>query len=166
MRAWHWIFLLLLVGGLVGCDQVTKGVAESELRGAGPTSLVSGFLELSYTQNRDMAFSLLHPLLGPAARYPLLVLAKILGASVALTLLIQRRNVATWTERVGLASIIAGALGNLVDRVMRGYVVDFIHASYWPVFNVADVAVSVGVGLLLLSWAWPPQRTSDADTPG
>jgi signal peptidase II len=155
MRAWHWALILLFVGGLVGCDQVTKEVAENELRGNGAMSLVSGVLELTYTQNRDMAFSLLHPLLSPAARYPLLVLAKLLGAGVAFALLVQRRNVASLVERLGLAGVIAGALGNLVDRVGRGYVVDFIHVTHWPVFNVADIAVTVGVGLVLLAWRQP-----------
>lgn len=166
MRVWHWALVLLLVGALVGCDQVTKEVAESELRGNGATSLVSGVIELTYTQNRDMAFSLLHPLVGPDARYPLLVLAKVLGAGVALALLVQRRNVASLMERLGLASVIAGALGNLVDRVGRGYVVDFIHVTHWPVFNVADIAVTVGVGLLLLAWrqpGTPARRGRDRD---
>jgi len=58
---------------------------------------------------------------------------------------------ATRAVRLGLVLILAGALGNLGDRLFRGYVVDFIHVSHWPVFNVADICVSVGAALLL--WA-------------
>jgi signal peptidase II len=47
--------------------------------------------------------------------------------------------------------VLGGALGNMVDRIVRGYVVDFIHVKGWPIFNVADIAVVVGVGLMLLS---------------
>jgi Signal peptidase (SPase) II len=51
-----------------------------------------------------------------------------------------------------------GALGNYLDRVFRGYVVDFIHVPHWPVFNVADIAVSVGIGLLVSTHLCNPAR--------
>jgi len=50
-----------------------------------------------------------------------------------------------------LALVLAGALGNLMDRLMRGYVVDFFYLHHWPVFNVADIWIALGVGLLGLS---------------
>jgi signal peptidase II len=62
---------------------------------------------------------------------------------------------------VGLVLILGGALGNTSDRVIRGYVVDFIHVPHWPVFNFADVWVTVGVALVLwsrLGWTGPAPR--------
>ena len=52
-------------------------------------------------------------------------------------------------QHVGFAFVLAGALGNVVDRAVRGYVVDFIHVRHWPVFNVADSAITLGVVMLL-----------------
>ena len=69
--------------------------------------------------------------------------------------------------QIALATILAGALGNLLDRVARGYVVDFIHVRGWPVFNVADVAVVVGVILLgVAHLKRTPTSTSPPAAPG
>lgn len=54
-------------------------------------------------------------------------------------------------EHVGYGFFLAGALGNVVDRAVRDYVVDFIHVAHWPVFNVADVLVGIGIGLWALA---------------
>jgi signal peptidase II len=62
-----------------------------------------------------------------------------------------RRRRAGWREHVGFICVVAGAIGNVLDRAARGHVIDFIHVRFWPVFNVADVLVVLGVGLLL--WA-------------
>ena len=60
------------------------------------------------------------------------------------------RGRANGWARVGLALVLAGALGNYADRLLRGYVVDFIHVTHWPVFNIADVLLTVGGALVLL----------------
>jgi len=58
---------------------------------------------------------------------------------------------ASSTSRLAVALVAGGALGNLVDRLRFSYVVDFIHVRYWPVFNVADIAIVAGAGLLLIA---------------
>jgi signal peptidase II len=78
-----------------------------------------------------------------------------IGFVIAAGAWFRRRKTASATEHVAFAAIVSGALGNGADRVLRGYVVDFIHVSFgthfdWPIFNVADIAVTVGVALLLL----------------
>ena len=150
MRLVHVALLILLVGALVGCDHATKHLAASHLREA-PATVIPGVVELGYTENRDSAFGLLHPILSAEQRLPLLVGLKIAGILIALWFLGRRWPKSSAIEKLGLAMIVAGALGNLIDRVGRGYVVDFIHVSYWPLFNVADIAVCVGVGLLFLA---------------
>jgi signal peptidase II len=151
VRWWHLALVAILLLGLVGCDHATKQLALTHLRDAAPFPIAPGIVEFSYTENRDMAFGLLQSIMGPQARYPVLVGMKVLGTLAAAGYLVARWGRSPWLEKAGLASIMAGAIGNLIDRVARGYVVDFIHVSFWPVFNVADVAICVGVALMF--WA-------------
>ncbi|MCA9671716.1 MAG: signal peptidase II [Myxococcales bacterium] len=142
------VLLVLLVAGLAGCDQVSKGLAEHGLSD-GPKTLISGVLELRYTQNPGVAFSLLRDV-PSATRRPLVLGLQLLAAGL-LFFFVCRKAPETWLARLGCAAVIGGALGNIIDRLVRGAVVDFIHIRGWPIFNVADVLVLVGVGLLALS---------------
>jgi signal peptidase II len=73
---------------------------------------------------------------------------------------IMRRRVSSLTERLGLAMALSGALGNLIDRLVRGYVVDFVKVPHWPVFNVADIAIVLGFALLIVEGhRHAPERT-------
>ena len=74
-----------------------------------------------------------------------------------------RRRRARLAEQIGYAVLLGGALGNLVDRLARGYVVDFLHLHHWPVFNVADVAVVAGAVFLAIvsGRAAPAQRPGE-----
>ncbi len=136
------------IAGLVGCDHATKVAAELALRDHSPVSLVPGVVDLTYTENRDVAFDALarfslHP--------PSLVIVAInLAATAAVLVVWLRRRGAAGSEHAAFALIVAGAVGNAIDRLARGHVVDFIHVHFWPVFNVADVLVVAGVALLLL----------------
>jgi signal peptidase II len=145
--------MLLALGGLVGCDHATKHWAEAQLRGAPRIDVVAGVLDLRYAANHDVAFSLLRQV-PSEVRTPLVLVLPSLATAAVILLLVRRRRGAIG-EVMALTLILAGAVGNLGDRFVRGYVVDFIHLEYWPVFNVADVWVTVGVALLLLSRARP-----------
>jgi signal peptidase II len=136
------------VAALVGCDHVTKAAAVSGLRDHLPITLVPGALDLSYVENRDIAFDALSraSLRFPAATLGIFALATALVVAVVWT----RRRVESWPEHAGFVMVIAGALGNGIDRFQRGHVIDFIHLHHWPVFNVADVLVVCGIGLLVL----------------
>ena len=144
------VVLLAFVSFLVGCDHATKHAAQTMLAGKQPLALLPGVLDLRYTENHDSAFSLfaragMHGMglwLGLAA-------TAVLG--VLLVMWFRRRNEASRMEHLGFAFAVAGALGNIADRMLRGYVIDFIHVRYWPVFNVADIAVVVGVALITLA---------------
>lgn len=152
-------FVLFLVSGLVGCDHATKLFAATHLQGSAPRELLPGVLELLYTENHDMAFGLLDSFTTAEQRYPFLVFAKLIGVIVALTALVVRFRQSGWFEKLGVAAIAAGAMGNLLDRMVRGFVVDFIHLSYWPVFNVADIAIVLG-GICLLWSSRQPNSTA------
>jgi signal peptidase II len=141
--------LLGLLMLLVGCDHVTKIVAKSELEGERPRELIRGVLDLHYTENRDVAFNLLRWIPeGPRTKIVIVAGAlALLGLAVALV----RRPPRALLTRAALLLVAAGAAGNYVDRLARGYVVDFVYLHHWPVFNVADAYVTVGGVMLGLS---------------
>jgi signal peptidase II len=142
--------LVAAVAGLVvAADRATKAWAESSLAGD-PIEVVPGLLWFTFVENPGSAFSLFQgggPLLGVAAIVAIVV---VLGALRA-----ERPAL----EVVAFSLILVGAVGNLVDRIIRGdgvldgKVVDWIQVPNFPVFNLADSALTVGVGLLLVS-AW------------
>lgn len=145
------LFALVLALGLFGCDHASKQLAADHLQASGAAvSVLPGMVELRYTENRDTAFSLSRVLTTPNKAHVLSV-AALLGFLFAAGVWWRKRKTATAMEHFGFAAIVSGALGNGADRLLRGYVIDFIHVTHWPIFNVADIAVSVGVGLLLLA---------------
>jgi len=154
---------ILIAAVVVVVDQLTKHWAVNELRDRN-IDLV-GSLRLNLAYNTGMAFSKgtgIGPVIGVVA---LLVV-------VGLLVTIGRASSPLYTPAVGL--IIGGAVGNLVDRLFRspgwfrGGVVDFIDVQWWPIFNVADICVTVGGALLLLSTLRterPPARAPETDAP-
>jgi len=141
-----WLYELIgIVGVVIAFDQWTKQWMETNLAD-GPITVIDGVLWWSYTENNGAAFGMLQgggTLLGIAA----LVATAIIVWNLS--------SVETPLELVGLALIMSGALGNLVDRIVRGEgfldgaVIDFIRVPDFPNFNVADSAITIGVVLLL-----------------
>ena len=125
-------------------DQATKFLVCASLDPADSLPLIPSVLHLTYVQNTGAAFGLWRGYGG------VFVLVSVIIAAWVLMELLQRRD-RRWPIPLGLSLILGGALGNLIDRVRVGYVIDFLDVRVWPVFNVADSAISVGVGLLLLS---------------
>jgi signal peptidase II len=146
-RAMSWLLMLFTLA-LVGCDHATKAVAEATLSHRGPLSILPGLLDLRYAQNRDTAFSLLRELHFPG-KAALLVAFSMVAIGAVIVAWWRKRGGSS-AEQAAYALIVAGAVGNVIDRVGRGYVVDFIEVHRWPVFNVADVAIVAGVTLLAI----------------
>jgi signal peptidase II len=140
------VFVLLVT--LVGCDHATKFAAKAELEGQPPHTLISSVLSLQYLENTDVAFNLLRFVPERPRAVALTVVGALAIAGLAAAVARRRGSRAT---RLGLVVILAGALGNYLDRIFRGYVVDFVRLPHWPIFNVADVLVVAGVALLLWS---------------
>lgn len=139
-------FLLLFSVLLAGCDHATKLAASLRLARARPVEIVPGWLSLRYAENRDTAFSLTS---GWSADHKTFVLGIVsLAILCAVAALWWTRRTVGLAEQAAYAMILGGAAGNVADRLLRGYVIDFVHVRYWPVFNVADIAIVLGIGLL------------------
>jgi signal peptidase II len=137
--------LVGLLGLLVGCDHVTKYAVKTQLEGEHPHAVIRGVLDLRYTENTDVAFNLLR-WVPETTRAPILAISGGLAVLCLLVLLLRRAALSSVT--FALLLVTAGAVGNYADRVARGYVVDFMHVPYWPVFNVADIYVTLGAAFL------------------
>lgn len=157
-RAMGWLLLVFTLA-LVGCDHATKAVARTALGHRGPVALVPGVLDLHYAENRDVAFSLLRTLPIPGKGAILLALS-LVGLTVVAVAWWRRRR-GGMLEQVAYALVAAGALGNALDRLRRGFVVDFIEIHRWPIFNVADMAIVVGA--LLLAFVSLRRRRPDPE---
>ena len=144
-RAWG--VFALVAAGLYAADQVTKQLAVERLADRGDVPLLGEVLQLHLTRNPGAAFSL-----GTGATVALTCLAIV--ATVAV--LVVSRRVADRVWAFALGALLAGIAGNLTDRMLRdpepfrGHVVDFLRLPSWPIFNVADISINVGVALILL----------------
>ena len=147
-RGWAWLAWLALSAAVVGIDQLSKWAVITAMR-PGDERVVTGFFSLVLTFNTGAAFSFLRDA-GDWARHFFSAVAIAAGCLIVWLL---RRGGDTW-YCAGLALILGGALGNLWDRLTLGYVVDFLlfhwERWYYPAFNVADSAITIGAALLIL----------------
>jgi len=155
---------LPLALGIVVLDQFTKGIILDHFVPYESVRVLP-VLNLTLMYNTGAAFSFLAAADG-WQRWVFLVLALGIGAAIVAWLRkLQARS--QWLLACGLALILGGALGNAVDRVKLGHVVDFIHvhwhAAYFPAFNVADSSITVGAALLLLDALLENRRKRQAD---
>ena len=149
---------------VVVVDQVTKWLVSRSLELHEYRPLVDGLLSLSHVRNRGAAFGILSDADIPYQAVLFSVLS--LAALLAIAVYAWRLPEAARLPQAALALILGGAIGNLVDRVRLGYVVDFVHVYWrehqWPDFNAADSAITVGVTLLVLDIL----RSPHAERPG
>jgi signal peptidase II len=151
-RGKKWLLFVILVGVVLGLDQGTKLVVHNTFMLYESRPVVASFLNLTYVRNAGAAFGLL------SRRNPALIRLFFLSVTfVALVILLCYYARVPWEQTLtlwGLCLITSGALGNGIDRLWLGQVIDFIDvyvADYhWPAFNVADSAICVGVGCLFL----------------
>ena len=136
---------------LILLDQWTKHLAVANLQYGESVTFIAGFWDWTLAHNRGAAFSFLANAGG--WQHWFFVVMKI-SVSLVLTVLLFKMPRNNWREALPYALIIAGALGNLVDRFRYGYVVDFIEWYYksysWPVFNIADSCIVAGAALLIM----------------
>jgi len=145
MLKWLWLSLIALV-----LDQWTKIAVDGSMRLYESIAIIPGF-NLTYVHNTGAAFSFLSEA-GGWQRWFFAAMALII--SVVLTVWLYRLKSHETLLAVALSLVLGGAIGNLIDRLAYGYVIDFLDVYYqswhWPAFNIADMAISAGVFLMLL----------------
>jgi signal peptidase II len=138
-----------LAAAVVAADQLTKWAILGAFA-PGERAAVSGFFNLVLVFNKGAAFSFLAG--APGWQTPLFAAVAVIAIVVVTLILLRSRGEPLMCA--GLALVLGGALGNLIDRLRYGYVVDFLdfHAFgwHWPAFNVADSAITIGAGVLIL----------------
>ena len=138
------LFSLLGAAVLVVLDQLIKHWATAALLPVGSMEVLPGIVELRYCLNDGMAFSML------AGKQGLLIgVTSVMLVAVLVMLFVRKMPLA---ERIAWTLVLGGGVGNLIDRVLNGVVVDYINVLFmhFAIFNFADICVCVGVGLLML----------------
>ena len=143
MKKRTWILWAAAIVALIALDQGTKAFFSTNRAQFNEREILPGFFYLTYLENRGAAFSMLQNF-----RWGFVALTIVAIVVMCRFFFLQK----SFWARLPLALLIAGAAGNLVDRALQGFVVDFLHfypfGYNFPVFNVADICVCVGAGLL------------------
>lgn len=133
-------------------DQVTKAMVEERIPEHAVIPIIPKFLNLTHAKNTGVAFGLFSDSPAPW-KTGLLILVSV-ALLVTVVAIVWRSRRLPWESGIGLALILGGALSNLVDRVRAGRVVDFVdvyvRSYHWPAFNLADSAIVVGAGFLII----------------
>lgn len=161
-----WPAVGLVTIPIVVLDQISKFWVVGHIRPIEMVTIVPHILDLTYTLNPGAAFSLFANL-PPWLREGFLVAISIAAIAVLTVLLVRSKGVTV--QAVAFGMILGGALGNLIDRVARGRVVDFIYVHYYglsyPVFNLADSAITIGVGIILIGLLTEGESKGDSNVP-
>ncbi len=159
----RFVAIMLVV---VGCDQISKVWILQNFELYESTVIIPGLFNLTFLRNTGAAFGMFA---GHAGWWRQLFFIGVAVVALVVILIMQRRlGPQNSAYTVSLAFIGGGAVGNLIDRILYGSVVDFldvyIGSHHWPAFNVADSAISVGVGLFLLTQFLEDRKTKQEQT--
>lgn len=147
-----WWILGLLTPVLVWADLYTKVLIERSMYPGERKPVIEGFFDLMFARNRGAAFGLFNDL-SPEMAFMFFIAVSVV-ALIVLTYLFMSIKTHEGYLALTITFILSGALGNFTDRMRLGYVVDFLHLHwkdwYWPTFNVADIAISIGAGMLIV----------------
>lgn len=153
-----WIMIVSTVV-LIGIDQITKIWATSALANGRVISVIDGVFEFAFAKNTGVAFSMLE-----GKRWIFIPVTILIGVAI-LTMMLRSPLRRYRLFNITCVLILSGAIGNLIDRMVYGYVVDFLHATFidFPIFNFADCCVVIGAGLLFVFALFVMKE--DDDTP-
>ena len=155
---WLWLSIVVLA-----VDQLTKWAALAGLSYAHPVEVLP-FFDLTLLYNTGAAFSFLADHDGWQRWFFVFLAGVITAALLAWLVFVAIRD---WRVKAGITAVIGGAIGNVIDRVAYGHVVDFLdfHVAgwHWPAFNIADAAITIGVALIIWAELRPAGRESVSD---
>ena len=145
-------------------DRLTKQIIETRVSVLDTHTVIPGFFDIVHARNRGAAFSMFADSNSPWRPFFLIGLS--IAALILVAGILRKASTLDRPTALGLSLILGGALGNVFDRIVSGAVTDFldfyIGTLHWPAFNVADSAIVVGSGLLLISLLRPKQQTAGA----
>ena len=148
----------IIVFAAVLLDRLTKLWAAGPLKVAGRLDFIPGVMEFNYVENKGAAFSMFW------GKTWLFILLTVLIVAFLIGYLIKYRATEGLWARIAIASIIGGAIGNLIDRILYGYVIDFLRPTFirFAVFNVADIFVTCGAILFIfILLIFPKEKKTD-----
>ena len=154
-RTRYYVVIAVTALVVVGLDHLTKWIVVQHL----PLHAIAGagdVISIDHVENSGAAFGLF-----PQFQWLYLIVAAVV---VAYILLVGSRYGTTWYRQVILGMILGGAVSNGIDRAAQGYVVDFIDLHWWPVFNVADMAIVIGIAAFVILGLLTPRSTQRATT--
>lgn len=138
------IIALLLAAAAVAADQLLKMLVVSRLKPVGDITVIPGFFHLTYVENPGAAFGIL-----ANQRWIFITLTFLICIAIVYAIFAYREH--TFFSYCASILILAGGIGNIIDRLLHGYVVDYLHVLFFPfVFNFADCCVTVGTVLLIV----------------
>jgi signal peptidase II len=151
--AWKYLILIVLTVVVISLDQLTKFLILEKFHLGQTSPVICDFFNITYVQNRGAAFGILSQA-NPAFRVPFFIVVPMV-ALFSIAYVFKRIPSKDIKLSTSLSLVIAGAVGNLIDRVTLGFVVDFLDfhwrwGYHFPAFNVADSAICIGVGILML----------------
>lgn len=137
--------------GVLGVDQATKALVRASMDIGDSRPLIDGILRLTHVHNKGAAFGMFQ-----GQQWLLIAIAVLVIAAIAYVALHLR--IESPVARAALSLVAAGAIGNLIDRAVLGGVTDFFDLGWWPVFNVADMSLDIGVALLVWWVLFSPEH--------
>ena len=143
-----YILAVIVAGGIVGLDQYTKSIAVAKLvNGGAPTPFIKGFLEFNLIENTGGAWGIL-------SDYTWILISITLVVTVVIIALLLKYGAGNKLLFWAATCVLGGGVGNMIDRIFKGgKVVDFLHFEFWktfPTFNIADCAIVLGAGLMIV----------------
>ena len=152
-------FLIAVV--VVLLDRISKGLIRANISSYDTVSVIPGLFNIVHTENPGIAFGMLATLTGVWRDVLLIGFSSAVLIAIS-AMLLRPTSQRDFLLRIALGFILGGAFGNLYDRIVNGTVTDFVevHAGshYFPAFNIADSAITVGACLLLLDMWWAKER--------
>ena len=157
MRPRYTLFAAIAIAGII-IDQITKIAIDRSMQLFDSIPIIENFFHITYVRNRGAAFSFLSNV---SWRLPFFITVSIIAAVVILVAFRKLRDDQKLAH-ISLAMIFSGAVGNLIDRIRLGEVIDFLdvhwYRHHWPAFNVADSLICVGVFLLAIDMILEEKR--------
>lgn len=151
-----YIVLILI---LVGADQLSKYLIDTTMFEGETLPFITNFFHITYVKNRGIAFGLFQ------GKLDIIGIATIIAIVAIAYYLYKEKNKLSLVEKMGFIYILAGAIGNMIDRVFRGYVIDMIDfRGIWSyIFNLADVWINIGVIFIILDQLFRKNRKKNEE---